>query len=352
MKEKFACKNCHTRFNDSKNLPRILPCETRICDHCITNFLELQRVPSPDKETKSHDYEFYCVYCTKTHPITFTSKDKLHSDLPLDEKLLHLMRKTSMERKEAQDVENVHETETKSEFMTKLPTSRQNSHRKMSTVIDDVNANTNELNANIKQSKEKLLATFSRVESEINARAEKLITEISEAKTRLLAELNSSRESALTRLDDALDTHASIKSFQQEYTKLCAKLNGEKNKTDELNKKELVSIAYLAEDLNEKIVKTNAAIRKMTEKNSLRFIKPASALDAYSLIGKLQADDVFNKANGSKKEKEFTGERTSGNLLPHQTWVMPNILIQMLPMHLHLAMLIQCITCLEKKSDY
>ena len=297
MKEKFKCKICETRFNDTKNIPRLLPCNNTICENCVTKNLELKKSSKVASATSEIYFTFDCSFCSKTHEITFTTKEKTESNLPLDETLLHQMRRNSIDSKRhSNDNDN-------NQFLTQT-----NGHRKMSLVLDDVKVNTNELSTNIKVSKEKLLMNFSQIEAEINARTDKIIADLNGSRERLIKELNENKNNAMSRLEEAFDTYASIKSFQQEYQKMCSKFN-EKNKLSDadLDKKDLRNIALLAEDLNQKIEKTNYVIKQMTEKPFFKFIKPATAVDTDKIIGKLQFDDdsqLFNKISPMKSDND------------------------------------------------
>ena len=279
MKDKFKCKICNTRFNDLQNVPRLLPCNASMCEKCVA-----QNINATSNE---QTFSLKCEFCAKTHEITFASNDKSRPNLPLDEASLALMRRkyssSSTEKRK----------EEESQFVTTIPLASQTSnHRRMSVMLENVNANTNELNSSVKTSKEKLLENFSIIETEVNARADKLIKEVNECRERLIGELTASKQSAVSRLEEALDTQASIQTFQREYSKMCAKLSEKKsNKTDDgngdfdLDKRELRNLAQLAEDLNEKIVRTNVVIKKMTEKSSFTLMKPSQAVSMANLLG-------------------------------------------------------------------
>jgi hypothetical protein len=310
MKEKFKCKLCHTRFNAAKNIPRILPCNASICDNCVSKNLDLI------KSSSSLEFTFNCTFCSKTHEIKFTNKEKTVSDLPLDSNLLLQMRQNAMDTRQT-----TQRNDEDSQFQTQTNING-TGYRRMSLVLEDVNSNTQELNTNIKSSKEKLLANFSQIEAEINARTDKLVADLNESRERLLKELSVSKASAMSRLDEALDTYTSIKTFQQEYQKMCTKLNEKviATTTTDLDKRELRNIASLAEDLNHKIEKTNFVIRQMSEKSYFKFIKPATAVDATKLIGKLQFEEnnaalLFSKIVPVKSENDRKASLGgSGNL--------------------------------------
>lgn len=253
LKEIFTCPVCYNRFNDNKYIPKLIPCGKTICSNCIETKLDSK-----------------CKFCNELHKAI---------NYPVNDILFVLMRKNPS----SMDVVNV---TTKEEEIKSLNTNRSEKHRKMNFILNEIETNTNELESSIFNSKEKLMSHFSQVEDDIKTRTDHIINELIEARDCLIKELNMHKKSALAYLDEGcIDENSSIQLFKKETRKNYQRLR-ERTLTDVLDDSEIRSIAGLAEELNNTVVRTKNYFENCI-KCDLRLVKAKFQIDP-SAIGRLE----------------------------------------------------------------
>jgi hypothetical protein len=273
IKDILSCFLCFNRYNSSEHQPLILPCGKTLCKKCVLKY------------TDENENVFKCYFCGNRDHRVLNSK-KL-GDFPINDTLNELVR--DLERRQAEC-----EKETRVNILKMQNTEYQQNpkYRKLLTLLNQVEENSNKLDSSIKNSRNKILTQINHVEKEIDERADFLINEIRECKASLMKDLNVHKKRVLISLDDQLHPkNSSIILFHKEsrlnYQKL---LQTSVNMKKYIDESELKSIYHLSDDLNERILKTRLLLDKIT-KNNITLHKPSNdslKFEPESLIGRLE----------------------------------------------------------------
>jgi hypothetical protein len=290
VKEIYNCPVCTNKYEPDGHVPKLLPCGKTLCDECIEKKLERKSI----KSSRDNCYYLSCSFCSDEHQLT-------KNGFPVNELLIALLNSSNEKINDELD-----ESVSSSKEIESLRT-KSEKYRKVKILLNEIEINSKDLDLSINTSKEKLTQYFASIEKEINSHTDKLIDDLRKSRDYLIKEIEMHKNSAVSYLNEGLNENSNLQLFRQDCKKNVAKLN-KLTKANENNDRELIEIANLADELNEKIISTRIFFENCI-KSDLKLIKSKYKIEP-SLIGRLEFRKVKYAADYETLSRGLNSHRS------------------------------------------
>lgn len=179
LKDVLHCALCFNKYNTDSFAPLVLPCGKTLCKSCVI------------KNTNESSNSVKCPFCNNQEHKSASSSKRV-GDFPTNDALLVLITEQSRSGGHARVNFDKQGSNASNEYK----------FRRLNAILNDIEANTVILDADLKHSRDVMLEQYNQVEIDVNTRANQLIESIKDARNSILKELNTHKKTTLSNIDE------------------------------------------------------------------------------------------------------------------------------------------------------